>query len=303
MALTEYVIMPGEDYQAACDAIRAKSGKTDLIKSGEMATEINSITTKGLWEQIQEGTLTEWIDNDITELSAPIFYGCQTLTKVSCDKLINLHAYAFSDCINLISINLPSLETLDTKFSNNNTAGQHFRRCALQEINMPKITNLSNGCFFDFTVTELTFPEVIEVGDCFWWGKNLTTVNLPKCTIATSQPFKQCHAIKNITLPALTTAYGIASHCSVLEVIDLPALETITRSLATNCSALSAVILRNSNVVTASYATIFSDTGINTGTGYIYVPAALIEDYKIAKNWSTYASQFRAIEDYPDICG
>lgn len=39
-------------------------------------------------------------------------------------------------------------------------------------------------------------------------------------------------------------------------------------------------------------------TPIANGTGYIYVPSALIEQYKVAENWSTYASQFRALEDY-----
>lgn len=43
MPLTDYVIMPGADYQAACDAVRAKTKKTDLIKSGDFANEINSI--------------------------------------------------------------------------------------------------------------------------------------------------------------------------------------------------------------------------------------------------------------------
>ena len=47
MPLTDYVIMPGQDYQDACDAIRTKTGKSDLIKSGEMATEIGSIPGEG----------------------------------------------------------------------------------------------------------------------------------------------------------------------------------------------------------------------------------------------------------------
>lgn len=43
MALTEYVMMPGADYQAACDMLRSKTGKTDLIKSGDLATEIGDL--------------------------------------------------------------------------------------------------------------------------------------------------------------------------------------------------------------------------------------------------------------------
>ena len=43
---------------------------------------------------------------------------------------------------------------------------------------------------------------------------------------------------------------------------------------------------------------------IHLGTGYIYVPKALLsdddatKDYRRATNWSTYADQFRALEDY-----
>ena len=47
MGLTNYVLMPGADYQALCDAIRAKTGKTDPIKSGELASEIAGITGGG----------------------------------------------------------------------------------------------------------------------------------------------------------------------------------------------------------------------------------------------------------------
>lgn len=43
MALTDYVIMPGADYQAACDKLREKSGKTDPIRSGDLASEIEAV--------------------------------------------------------------------------------------------------------------------------------------------------------------------------------------------------------------------------------------------------------------------
>lgn len=46
-ATPEYAIIPTADYKAACDAIRAKTGKTDLIKSGDMASEIASVPTGG----------------------------------------------------------------------------------------------------------------------------------------------------------------------------------------------------------------------------------------------------------------
>lgn len=47
MALTEMVIMPGEDYQAICDSVRAKTGVTELLKSGEVSKAIDGIETGG----------------------------------------------------------------------------------------------------------------------------------------------------------------------------------------------------------------------------------------------------------------
>lgn len=43
MDLTEFILMPGVDYQDACNAIREKTGKTEGIRSGEMAAEIRGI--------------------------------------------------------------------------------------------------------------------------------------------------------------------------------------------------------------------------------------------------------------------
>lgn len=43
MALTDQVIMPGSDYQAICDATRALTGKTGVLKSGDISTELGTV--------------------------------------------------------------------------------------------------------------------------------------------------------------------------------------------------------------------------------------------------------------------
>lgn len=42
--MAEYVRMPKADYEAACNALRSRSGKEDLIKSGDLAAEILGIS-------------------------------------------------------------------------------------------------------------------------------------------------------------------------------------------------------------------------------------------------------------------
>jgi hypothetical protein len=64
-------------------------------------------------------------------------------------------------------------------------------------------------------------------------------------------------------------------------------------------SKMDTLIIRTNAV-----ATLKGTVSVANGyTRYIYVPRALVDSYKAATNWSNYANQFRAIEDYPDVCG
>ena len=91
--------------------------------------------------------------------------------------------------------------------------------------------------------------------------------------------------------------------CSALTTADFPAVTSVGENAFKSCSKLTTLILRSGTMVTLSNMNAFSSTPIASGTGYIYVPAALVDSYKAASNWSTYANQIRAIEDYPEICG
>ena len=102
---------------------------------------------------------------------------------------------------------------------------------------------------------------------------------------------------------ALVSRLGSFMGCSNLEKIDFDVLEEIKNADFYQCSALTAVIIRSPAVCTMSDSNAFKSTPIASGTGYIYVPAALVDSYKAATNWAAYADQTRAIEDYPDTCG
>ena len=71
----------------------------------------------------------------------------------------------------------------------------------------------------------------------------------------------------------------------------------------TSASKVTALILRGVTSVPTISSTTFNNTAVKSGTCYVYVPKALEDTFKVASYWSTYASQIRALEDYPDICG
>ena len=96
---------------------------------------------------------------------------------------------------------------------------------------------------------------------------------------------------------AKTIGNSAFQECSNLTTVDFPAVTSITSSAFRTCSSLKSLLLRGNKVCTLS-KNVFVSTPISSGTGYIYVPSSLIEQYKAKTNWSTYAAQFRALENY-----
>lgn len=112
-----------------------------------------------------------------------------------------------------------------------------------------------------------------------------------------------------VTYPSLSITYDSVSKYLSTQLVErtITKVDTTVTTVANytfySCTTLDTLILRSTSIATLAGVSAFTNTPIKSGTGYIYVPAALVDGYKAATNWSTYAAQFRAIEDYPDICG
>ena len=159
------------------------------------------------------------------------------------------------------------LSNTTTVLNNDIVTSLRTRACqgatALQHVNLPNVTSVGTYAFYGCT--------------------GLVTVKLPKLTTLSSQPFYSCSKL-------------VHADCGQVKSIPAQGFNA--------CSALTELILRKTDsICTLQNVNGVNSTPIGKGTGYIYVPASLIETYKTATNWSTFASQFRAIEDYPEICG
>lgn len=108
-------------------------------------------------------------------------------------------------------------------------------------------------------------------------------------------------AVTELRIESTTIAeHGCRGRIQLVKVI-LPKVTTFQSYAFYNCTKLAAVIIGTNSVPTLKNVNVFTNTLIASGTGYIYVPANLVDSYKTASNWSSYAAQIRAIEDYPDI--
>lgn len=93
--------------------------------------------------------------------------------------------------------------------------------------------------------------------------------------------------------------YSVFYECESLTLADFPSATKVDNVALYGCKALKALILRKSDsICTLGNVNALFNTPMRAGTGYIYVPASLIETYKKARNWDTYAAQLRALEDY-----
>lgn len=149
-------------------------------------------------------------------------------------------------------------------------------------------------------LVSINFPECESIGqNGVTYCPALKTANFPKLTYLNISGLRQCHSLVSVNMPLLAQMESHAFYdCYELPKLDFPKITYISYQTFQNCRKLTALILRAESVVTLVSANSFTSTPIASGTGYIYVPSALVDSYKTATNWSSLATQFRALEDY-----
>ncbi|MBR6641707.1 MAG: leucine-rich repeat protein [Clostridia bacterium] len=231
------------------------------------------------------------------------FYGCKNITDFTFPEVTNagaqyrqIMAYAFAECTNLTMKEFPKA-----------------------------VYTINEKAFFNCTSLDVPELEVYNWNGntANWSGKyafsntGLTKVKLtanayqPSGSYMGSHMFANCLKLEEVTVTGRfefgTNAFD---SCPILKKFDIgfrtnqTTRVNLKSTMFQNCTSLDTVIIRYDNGISTLGATsAFNGTPIASGTGYIYVPSALIDTYKTATNWSTYADQIRAIEDYPEICG
>lgn len=177
---------------------------------------------------------------------------------------------AFYGCSNLTVANFPALTTVG-EFA--------FNTCSnLAEINAPLITTIKGDAFSASGILSVDFAQ-------------LTTIR--------GGAFSACSKLKSVHLPLVSSMGSSAFNgCTALSTVDLSSVTSLGNGCFAYCSTLKTFILRSNTLCSLSNVNVFTGTPITNGTGYIYVPRALIDSYKSDTNWSNFANQFRALEDY-----
>ena len=172
-----------------------------------------------------------------------------------------------------------------------------FSGMQIEKVNMPLLTKLGNETFKNcLSLVDVYLPLVDRIGSSAVYGcKSLKNIDLPLATIMGQYAFRECVLLESFNAPKLTgtldtyTFYG----CVALQFLDLHKITGINSCSLKNCSNLNKIVLRSDTVVRLYNADAFSGTPFASGGtgGTAYVPQALIEEYKIATNWSALYAQ------------
>ena len=190
-------------------------------------------------------------------------------------------------------------------------------------INDDTITALTNNAFSQRqNLKSVILNNVTQCGySTFDACSNLISVQMNRLKTIGNNTFVRCSKLEEVVLPELTRiAGGMFDRCTALrkvkcdkatsidmnvfaqnsnlEVIDLLGGGTLSAFAYSTIPKLKAFVIRETSKLTqlsnAGY------TGFNAGTK-VYVPDALVEQYKTASNWSTHADKIVPLSTYVEV--
>lgn len=180
-----------------------------------------------------------------------------------------------------------------------------YKQTKLTSVNFPFVTNVGIQSFAECSsLQEASIPLATYIGsNAFLNCKVLKKAYYPLAENVLGYAFRNCFALYEAYMPLITVINDCAFDMpnganNVLKNLDFPKVTSIKSYAFRNCKALTAIILRSNSIVTLGNVNAFNGSAVESGTGFVYVPAALVGSYKTATNWSTFANQFRALEDY-----
>lgn len=184
-----------------------------------------------------------------------------------------------------------------------------FAFCStLESASFPVCTHVQSCAFYSCSkLTAIDLPVCTSLDyDAFYQCQKLISVNMPVCSYLGTQPFWACEGLTSVSFPNCSyMGYGAFGYCYKLVTADFgenAVASSIGRNAFYKCSQLTSLILRYSSVIALQSTDAFNSTpmSISTITGYfgsIYVPASLVNAYKIATNWIAYSNRITAISD------
>ena len=252
------------------------------------------------------------IPDGVTSIEEHAFGSCYSLASITIpDGVTSIGGYAFNSCYSLASITIPDGVT--------SIGGYAFNGCSsLASITIPDGVTSIEGSVFDscYSLASITIPDgVTSIEESAFNGcSSLASITIPDgVTSIRSYAFYFCSSLASITIPDGVTSIEESAFdsCSSLASITIPdGVTSIGGYAFNNCSSLASITIHDGvtsieeSAFYSCFGAAFYDftacttvpTLASTNAFYkipddcqIRVPASLVDAWKAATNWSTYA--------------
>lgn len=273
------------------EAIRGKTGETAKMKPAEMAGKINGIQTGG-----GEDAFSKFLES---ANPGPLTINAETIRE---GAFSYGNSYGVTPIFDFIC---PNLKTISKNAFKSESLQ---KKITFKEFVAPKLETISSGAFYNGIFEKYDFSLLKNIGDrafsCYN-SINFSTDNIfrgPKVESIGSEAFSN-RLIKKVIVGEKTTNPatfgGTCFSSSQLETLICNNVSTFY-TMAFWKSKLSTLVIKGAAVPQLTSTSVFDDTPIADGTGSIYVPDALVEQYKVATNWAIYADQIKPLSEYTE---
>lgn len=207
--------------------------------------------------------------------------------KIEIGKNVFLSKYCFQELRSLKAISI----TRDTSFD----IDYGFNSCGVEYVTIPQSATKININFFENCKNLATVsipPSVIKIYKSAFYNAALRRICIPKKADLIALYALSGNAINSLSIPAGITkinSYSIRE-CNLLCNVELLGQITAIDDYAfSNCKSLKTVDFTHCTAVpTLKSASAFSDCASDL---QILVPSALVDEWKAATNWTTYADK------------
>lgn len=264
------------------------------------------------------------IGSNVVNTGNYAFQNCYNLKCISMPNgITSIDDNAFSCCYSLGSVTIPNSTT--------RIGIAAFYFCThMKSVSIPyAATNIGNNVFWYCTNLEhITIPSITSIPDNFlYFCSSIEKVSLPNTiTSIGSAAFRSCYSLKSVALGdnIISVGANAFNYCGSLRAIPFERcnISAVDTYLFYNCCSLTSIKLPAGvrSIASAAFAscdsiisydftalsavpTIVSNTFITVSRiCKIYVKQSLLERFKSATNWATFASYMVGVPD-EDIIG
>ena len=221
------------------------------------------------------------------------FYGCRSLNQVSLPMCIDIRSNAFKVCSALEKIDLPKCYKL---------SDCAFQNCpSLSQVSLPRVLRINSSTFeYCVEIQQMTLPLCSYIDRyAFNGGWNasmkLQSLYLPLCNTLFNNALGPKY-LSDLSVPMCISFYADLIGNSVISTLSLPIVNYLSNTIFYDCTNLTSLTLGTGTYAIPEYNTsMLYNTPIMSGTGSIYVDAAMYDKWITTEGWSSLSERFVSI--------